>query len=76
MVSGQWSVATNLARRTGRPDQDLEQVVGSEADFVTGESDNARVAGPEHLDLDAVAQPELLQSMNMVRLAIDSANPP
>lgn len=48
-----------LANRFNRLDQDTQQIVGADADFVAGQTNDAGVAGPEHLDLRATTQPEL-----------------
>jgi hypothetical protein len=63
-------VVTGSARIKGS-DQDVQQVVDADADLVSRQTDDAGIPWPEHLDLHATAQAELLQPMDMIRPADD-----
>jgi hypothetical protein len=53
------------------PDQDLEKVVGTEAELVAGHANDAGVARAEHLDHRPSAQAELLESMHVLNRPLD-----
>ena len=52
--------------------QDVQQIVGSEADLTGGHTEDARVAGSEHLDAGAAAQAELFEPVHVVGLSGDA----
>jgi hypothetical protein len=53
----------------GGLNQHTESGVRSQADLVPRQTDDARVAGPKHLDLRAAAQAELLEPMDVIGMA-------
>jgi hypothetical protein len=54
--------------------ENLQQVIGAETDFASHQPNDARIAGTEHLDADALPQPKLLQTMDVVGPAEQSVN--
>ena len=54
-----------------RLDQHVQQVVGAEADFVAGPTDDARIPRAKHLDFRAAAQSEFLQPVNVIGMTYD-----
>lgn len=60
--------------RRGGFHNDLQQVVGTKADFAAGQMDDTRVAGTEHPHYRAAANTELLQPVDMIGIAEDLAD--
>ena len=55
-------------------DQNVQQIVGSQAHLATRHANDARIARPEHFDLRPAAQSQFLQAMNVVGVPDDAAN--
>jgi hypothetical protein len=62
-----------LSRR--RLDQHVEQVVGAEADFVSGQPNDARIARAKHLDRGPAAQSELFEPVDVIGRADNLDDP-
>lgn len=58
-------MATSHGRVHG-PNQNVQQVVHADADLVPRHTHDAGIPRPEHLDLDATAQAELLEPMHVI----------
>lgn len=52
-----------------RADHDPQALIGPQADFVAGQTDDAGIAGAEHLDGHALAEAKFVQVMNVFGLA-------
>lgn len=51
----------------------MDPIVGPKAELGTGQAEDARIAGPEHLDPCSAAQSELLQPVHVIGPAEDAA---
>lgn len=60
--------------RGDRFDQYIQKIIGPEAKFIAGDSQNARSAGAEHFNPRSATNAELLQTMNVVRIATYTKN--
>jgi hypothetical protein len=58
----------------GRLDQHVQQGVGAKADFIAGQTDDARITRPKHFDLRPAAQSELFELVNVVGVAEDAGD--
>jgi len=63
---------TNYPLGTGRLHQHVQKLVGTEADLVACQSNDAGVAAAKHLNSRAPDQPEFFQPVDMVRLTDDA----
>jgi hypothetical protein len=52
----------------------VQHVVGPQANFIAGQTDDARIARPEHLDAHPAAQSNFFQPMYVVRISSDTTN--
>ena len=67
-------IATQLIVGRKRLDHYLKRVIHADANLATGHANDTRVARSKHLDSDSPPQSELVQSVNVDRLALDVAN--
>jgi hypothetical protein len=63
-------------RSGGRFNKHVQQVFGAKTYLVAGQSDNARITGPEHFNHRTAPQPELFELMHMVGMAENAKNAP
>jgi hypothetical protein len=52
----------------------VEQFARPNTDFVPSQTDDAGIARPKHLHADAAAEPELLEAMHMIGVALDAGD--
>jgi hypothetical protein len=57
-----------------RLDKDVQQIIGPQAELVSGDAQDAGRASAEHLDSRSAADAEFLQAMNVVGTAEDAEN--
>ena len=58
----------------GRLDQHVEQIVGPQADFAAGQTNNARITAPKHLNFRPPAQAKLRELVNLIGMTKDAGD--
>jgi len=57
-----------LTHRADGRDQDPHRPVRPQAHLIAGHADDARIAGPEHLDFGSLPQAKFLDALHTIRL--------
>jgi hypothetical protein len=55
-------------------DQNVQQIVGPQAHLATRQANDTGIARPEHFDFRSAAQPQFLQTMNVVGVSDNATN--
>jgi hypothetical protein len=53
----------------------VEPIVAAKTNLMPGQANDARIAGPKHLDFRPTAEPKLLKSMNVIGMAENIYHP-
>ncbi len=68
------STVQRPSAKADRIHQDLQRAIAPQTELASGNAEDARIAGPEHLDLGAADEPKFFQAMGPLGIAYDAAD--